>query len=124
MNVIQYKCNQERLQKTNKGVNTMTQNYNEEMKWMDTIITELEGMSPVAYSAELSRNNVEIFCTVSTNLSKTRKLKGKYIRLMNVYEHFGEGFFVEYYKLTDFYEIIKEIEELYKQSQKAFKKLK
>ena len=24
----------------------MTQNYNDEMKWMDTIITELEGMSP------------------------------------------------------------------------------
>lgn len=102
----------------------MTQNYNEEMKWMETIITELEAMSPVAYSAELSRNNVEIFCTVSTNLSKTRKLKDKYIRLMNVYERFGERFFVEYYKLTDFYEIIKEVEELYKQSQKAFKKLK
>lgn len=52
----------------------MTQNYNEEMKWMDTIITELEGMSPVAYNAELSRKNVEIFCVVSTNLSKTRNL--------------------------------------------------
>lgn len=74
MNVIYYKCNQERLQKTNKGANTMTQNYNEEMKWMDTIITELEGMSPVAYNAELSRKNVEIFCVVSTNLSKTRNL--------------------------------------------------
>ena len=102
----------------------MTQNYNEEMKWMDTIITELEEMSPVAYNAELSRKNVEIFCIVSTNLSKTRNLRDKYIRLMNVYERFGEGFFVEYYKLTDFYEIIKEVEELYKQSQKAFKKLK
>ena len=41
MYVIYYKCNQERLQKTNKGANTMTQNYNEETKWMDTIITEL-----------------------------------------------------------------------------------
>lgn len=102
----------------------MTQNYNEEMKWMETIITELESMSPVAYSAELSRNNVEIFCTVSTNLSKTRKLKDKYIRLMNVYERFGEEFFIEYYKLTDFDEIIKEVEELHKQAQKAFKKLK
>ena len=102
----------------------MTQNYNDEMKWMDTIITELEGMSPVAYNAELSRKNVEIFCTVSTNLSKVRKLKDKYIRLMNVYERFGEGFFVEYYKLTDFDEIIKEVEELYKQAQKSFKKLK
>lgn len=102
----------------------MTQNYNDEMKWMDTIITELEGMSPVAYNAELSRKNVEIFCTVSTNLSKVRKLKDKYIRLMNVYERFDEGFFVEYYKLTDFDEIIKEVEELYKQAQKSFKKLK
>lgn len=73
-------------------------------------------MSPVAYNAELSRKNVEIFCTVSTNLSKTS--------LMNVYERFGEGFFVECYKLTDFDEIIKEVEELYKQAQKAFKKLK
>lgn len=102
----------------------MTQNYNDEMKWMDTIITELEGMSPVAYNAELSRKNVEIFCTVSTNLSKTRHLRDKYIRLMNVYERFGEWFFVEYYKLTDFDEIIKEVEELYKQAQKAFKKIK
>lgn len=102
----------------------MTQNYNEEMKWMDTIITELEEMSPVAYNAELSRKNVEIFCTVSTNLSKIRNLRDKYIRLMNVYERFDEGFFVEYYKLTDFDEIIKEVEELYKQAQKTFKKLK
>ena len=53
----------------------MTQNYNEEMKWMDTIITELEGMTPVAYNAELSRKNVEIFFTVSNSLTKTRKLK-------------------------------------------------
>lgn len=98
--------------------------HNEELKWIDTIITELEGMSPVAYNAELSRKNVEIFCTVSTNLSKTRNLRDKYIRLMNVYERFGEGFFVEYYKLTDFDEIIKEVEELYKQVQKEFKKLK
>lgn len=100
----------------------MTQN--KEIKWMDTIITELEGMSPVAYEAELSRKNVEIFYTISNNLSKTRKLRDKYIRLMNVYERFGEGFFVEYYKLTDFDEIIKEVEELYKQAQKAYKKLK
>lgn len=98
--------------------------YNDELKWIDTIITELEGMSPAAYNAGLSRKNVEIFCTVSTNLSKTRNLRDKYIRLMNVYHHFGEGFFVEYYKLTDFDEIIKEVEELYKQAQKAFKKLK
>ena len=102
----------------------MTQNYNEEIKCLDTIITEVEGMSPVAYNAEVSRKNVEIFCTVSTNLSKTRNLRDKYIRLMNVYERFGEGFFVEYYKLTDFDEIIKVVEELYKQTQKAFKKLK
>ena len=96
--------------------------YNDELKWIDTIITELEGMSPAAYNAELSRKNVEIFCTVSTNLSKTRNLRDKYIRLMNVY--FGEEFFIEYYKLTDFDEIIKEVEELHKQAQKAFKKLK
>ena len=102
----------------------MTQNCNEEMKWMDTIITELEGMSPVAYNVELSKNNVEIFFTVSNNLSKTRNLRDKYIRLMNVYHHFGEGFFSEYYKLTDFDEIIKEVEELYKQAQETFKKLK
>ena len=102
----------------------MTQINNEELKRIDTIITELEGMSPVAYNAELSRKNVEIFCTVSTNLSKTRNLRDKYIRLLNVYERFGEGVFVEYYKLTDFDEIIKEVEELYKQAQKAFKKLK
>ena len=102
----------------------MTQSHNEELRRMDTIITELEGMSPVAYNAELTRKNVEIFYTISNNLSKVRKLKDKYIRLMNVYERFGEGFFVEYYKLTDFDEIIKEVEELYKQAQKAFKKLK
>ena len=35
MNVIYYKCNQERLQKTNKGANTMTQNYNDEMDGHD-----------------------------------------------------------------------------------------
>lgn len=102
----------------------MTQNNNEELKRIDTIITELEGMSPVAYNAELSRKNVEIFFTVSTNLSKARNLRDKYIRLMNVYERFGEGFFVEYYKFTDFDEIIKEVEELYKQAQETFKKLK
>ena len=98
--------------------------HKEELKRIDTIITELEGMSPAAYNAGLSRKNVEIFCTVSTNLSKVRKLKDKYIRLMNVYEHFGEGFFVEYYKLSDFDEIVKEVEELHKQALKAFKKLK
>lgn len=102
----------------------MTQSHNEELRRMDTIITELEGMSPVAYNAELTRKNVEIFYTISNNLSKARKLRDKYIRLMNVYERFDEGFFVEYYKLTDFDEIIKEVEELYKQAQKAFKKLK
>lgn len=102
----------------------MTQSHNEELRRMDTIITELEGMSPVAYNTELSRKNVEIFCIVSTNLSKTRNLRDKYIRLMNVYERFGEGFFVEYYKFTDFDEIIKEVEKLYKQAQKSFKKLK
>ena len=102
----------------------MTQSYNEELRRMDTIITELEGMSPVAYNAELTRKNVEIFYTISNNLSKARNLRDKYIRMMNVYERFGEGFFVEYYKLTDFYEIIKEVEELYKQAQKAFKKIK
>lgn len=102
----------------------MTQNHNEQLKRIDMIITELEGMSPVAYNAELSRKNVEIFFTISSNLSKVRNLRDKYIRLMNVYERFGEGFFVEYYKLTDFDENIKEVEELYKQSLKAIKKLK
>lgn len=102
----------------------MTQSHNEELRRMDTIITELEGMSPVAYNAVLTRKNVEIFYTISNNLSKARNLRNKYIRLMNVYERFGEGFFVEYYKFTDFDEIIKEVEELYKQAQKAFKKLK
>lgn len=102
----------------------MTQNNNEELKRIDTVITELEGMSPVAYNAEITRKNVEIFYTISNNLSKARKLRDKYIRLMNVYHHFGEAFFVEYYKLTDFDEIIKEVEELYKQAQKAIKKLK
>ena len=102
----------------------MTQNHNEELKRIDMIITELEGMGPVAYNKELSRKNVEIFFTVSTNLSKTRNLRDKYIRLMNVYERFGEGFFVEYYKLSDLTETFKEVEELYNQSLKEIKKLK
>lgn len=100
----------------------MTQN--KELKRIDTIVTELEGMSPVAYNAELSRKNVEIFFTISSNLSKARNLRDKYIRLMNVYERFGEGFFGEYYKLADFDEIVKEVEELYKQSLETIKKLK
>ena len=110
MNVIYYKCNQERLQKTNEGANTMKGKEEVKQK-INEMVIELEEMKQQAYDSVLSRNNVGIYGIICSNLGSMRCLQSKYNTLIMGHSKV----------FTDTYN---EIEELYEQSLKAIKKLK
>ena len=95
---------------TNKGASTMKGK--EELKQkINEMVIELEEMEQQAYDSVLSRNNVEIYGIICSNLGSMRCLQSKYNTLIMGHSKV----------FTDTYN---EIEELYKQSLKAIKKLK
>lgn len=87
-----------------KGKEEVKQKINE-------MVIEVEEMERKAYDSALSRNNVDIYGIIVKNLATMCCLQSKY-----------NGLIMGYSKVfTDTYN---EIEELYKQSLKAIKKLK
>ena len=75
------------------------------------MVAELEEMEQKAYDSVLSRNNVEIYGIICSNLGVMRCLQSKYNGLI-----MGRS--------DVFTKTYNEIEELYNQSLKAIKKLK
>ncbi len=75
------------------------------------MVMELEDMERKAYDSVLSRNNVEIYGIICSNLGAMRCLQSKYNGLI-----MG--------RIDAFTKTYNEIEELYNQSLKAIKKLK